>query len=503
MFRDRGRMGKFVSIVPPERLRQPRSDDTDQPIGGPPGDAGRPFVFSRTMLPVADTSFIDEVRISVKAGDGGNGFLAFRREKFVPRGRPQRRRRRPRRRRRARRQQAPQHPAPLPLQPRAQSAARPARRRQQPHRTRRRRHRGAGAGGHGGLRRRDRRDTPRLHAGRASASRRRRAGAADAATSTSPPRRTRRRPNTNPASPARRNALRLELKLLADVGLVGFPNAGKSTLISRISAARPKIADYPFTTLEPNLGVVSAGDNRSFVVADIPGLIEGAHEGAGLGIQFLRHVERTRLLVHLVDVSEDSGRDPVNDFEVILEELAQLQRGDAGEADDRGGYEDRRGAGSGARRSGRVIGQGEGLAVPAAFVSHRRRSRGVEAGDGGSGIRGRARCLNFPIDGPPYLYNNVGVMARPDSLGQLEQLILTAVLTLREEAYGVTIQSKVQALAHPRAVSLGAVYVTLDRLEDKGLLTSWLSDPTPERGGGRSAVTAWKLRASVRCRNQP
>ena len=128
-----------------------------------------------------------------------------------------------------------------------------------------------------------------------------------------------------PGEAGEEKLLRLELKLLADVGLVGFPNAGKSTLISRISAARPKIADYPFTTLTPNLGVVGLSDDRSFVVADVPGLIEGAHRGQGLGHQFLRHLERTKVLLHLIDMSGASGRNPVADLDTLREELRLYQ----------------------------------------------------------------------------------------------------------------------------------------------------------------------------------
>ena len=224
--------------------------------------------------------FIDEAKIKVKAGDGGNGCLAFRREKFVPRGGPS-----------------------------------------------------GGDGGKGGdvVMESSERHNTRVHFrfnpeykadDRIVIARGGRGGRGNARFATS----THQAPREHEEGrPGEERVYRLELKLLADVGLVGYPNVGKSTLISRISAARPKIADYPFTTLEPNLGVVAVGDKKneiSFVVADIPGLIEGAHEGAGLGTQFLKHIERTRLLVHLVDVSDSSGRpDVVEDVEVILGEL--------------------------------------------------------------------------------------------------------------------------------------------------------------------------------------
>jgi len=274
--------------------------------------------------------FIDEAKIRVKAGDGGNGCLAFRREKFVPRGGPS-----------------------------------------------------GGDGGRGGdvlMESSERHNTlvhfrfnPEYNAERGRhgegsnctgregddvilkvpvgtivyddatgevvhdfsgpderviVARGGRGGRGNAQFKTS----TNQAPrHVEPGRPGQERVLRLELKLLADVGLVGYPNVGKSTLISRISAARPKIADYPFTTLEPNLGVVAVGEVNeeiSFVVADIPGLIEGASEGAGLGTQFLKHVERTQMLVHLIDVSDSSGRpDPVEDFRVIMNELESFGAG--------------------------------------------------------------------------------------------------------------------------------------------------------------------------------
>ena len=267
--------------------------------------------------------FVDEVDIHVTAGDGGNGCLSFRREKFVPRGGPDGGdggdggsvyRRRHRHQEHARR---------LPLSPRVQSPARPARPGLQPDRPDGRtisRSRCPSARSCSRRTATGTRPARRPRRGRPARARRAggRGGRGNARFVSSTNRAPRR---TEPGETGEEKQLRLELKLLADVGLIGFPNAGKSTLISRISAARPKIADYPFTTLTPNLGVVSLSGDRSFVVADVPGLIEGAHEGHGLGDQFLRHIERTKVLVHLVDVSSASGRDPVEDFDTIREEL--------------------------------------------------------------------------------------------------------------------------------------------------------------------------------------
>lgn len=267
--------------------------------------------------------FIDEVSISVKAGDGGNGCLAFRREKFVPRGgpsggdggrggdvvlvasvhhntllhfrfNPEHHAERGRHGEGSNRTGREGHSVELPV-PVGTIAYNAETGEQICDFTEQGQRFVVAKGGRGGR------------------------GNARFTTS------THQAPTEHEdGKPGDALKLRFELKLLADAGLVGFPNAGKSTLISRLSAAKPKIADYPFTTLEPNLGVVQAGDDHTFVLADIPGLIEGAHEGHGLGIQFLRHVERTRVLVHLIDVSDFSGRDPAHDFDVILEELASF-----------------------------------------------------------------------------------------------------------------------------------------------------------------------------------
>lgn len=267
--------------------------------------------------------FIDEVSISVKAGDGGNGCLAFRREKFVPRGGPSggdggrggdvilva----------------SEHHNTLLHFRFNPEHTAERGRHGEGSNRT--------GREGHSvelpvpvGTIVYNAETGEQLFDFTAAGQRfvvaeGGRGGRGNARFATSTHQAPTEHEDGKPGDALR---LRFQLKLLADAGLVGFPNAGKSTLISRLSAARPKIADYPFTTLQPNLGVVQAGDDHTFVLADIPGLIEGAHSGHGLGLQFLRHVERTRVLVHLVDVSDFSGRDPGHDFEVILQELGSF-----------------------------------------------------------------------------------------------------------------------------------------------------------------------------------
>lgn len=265
--------------------------------------------------------FVDEVRIQVKAGDGGNGCMAFRREKYVPRGGPS--------------GGDGGRGGDIVLVSSEHYNTLLHFRFNPEHKAERGRH-GEGSNRTGrngadvelpvpvGTIVYDEATGETLHDfttanERVIVAQGGRGGRGNARFASS----THQAPTEHePGKPGEEKRLRLELKLLADAGLVGFPNAGKSTLISRISAARPKIADYPFTTLEPNLGVVKLDDFRSFVVADIPGLIEGAHLGHGLGVQFLRHIERTRLLVHLVDLSDETGRNPVSDFDIILQELA-------------------------------------------------------------------------------------------------------------------------------------------------------------------------------------
>src|SRR5436309_6499659 len=274
--------------------------------------------------------FIDEAKIRVKAGDGGNGCMAFRREKFVPRGGPS--------------GGDGGHGGDIVMESSERHNTLVHFRFNPEHKAERGRH-GEGSNCTGrdgesivlkvpvGTILYDDATGERIHDfsrpdERIVIARGGRGGRGNQHFATP----THQAPREHELGrPGEERAYRLELKLLADVGLVGYPNVGKSTLISRISAARPKIADYPFTTLEPNLGVVTIGElpeQESYVVADIPGLIEGAHSGHGLGIQFLRHIERTRLLLHLVDVSDSGGRpDPVNDFEVIMNELISFGAG--------------------------------------------------------------------------------------------------------------------------------------------------------------------------------
>src|SRR5205809_4016867 len=271
--------------------------------------------------------FIDEAKIRVKAGDGGNGCMAFRREKFVPRGGPS--------------GGDGGKGGDIIMESSERHNTLVHFRFNPEYKAQRGRH-GEGSNKTGregedvllkvpvGTIIYDADSGEKVHDfshadDRLVIARGGRGGRGNAQFKTS----THQAPREHePGKPGEERVLRLELKLLADVGLVGYPNVGKSTLISRISAARPKIADYPFTTLQPNLGVVTIGEaphEASYVVADIPGLIEGAHTGTGLGMQFLRHIERTRVLAHLIDISDASGRpDPVKDFNVIMEELSSF-----------------------------------------------------------------------------------------------------------------------------------------------------------------------------------
>ncbi|MBI4460395.1 MAG: GTPase ObgE [Acidobacteria bacterium] len=268
--------------------------------------------------------FIDEAVITVKAGDGGNGCLAFRREKFVPLGGPS--------------GGDGGHGGDIILESSEQHNTLLRFRYNPEYKAERGRH------GEGSNRKGKEGEAlvlrvpvgcvvweeetgtklydfvrPNERFVIAAGGRGGRGNARFASSTNQAPRRT------EPGGEGQFRKLRLVLKLLADVGLVGLPNVGKSSLLRRISAARPKVADYPFTTLEPYLGMVQAGADESFVVADIPGLIEGAHLGHGLGTRFLRHIERTRLLAHLLDASELAGPDPEHDFHVIQEELASFQ----------------------------------------------------------------------------------------------------------------------------------------------------------------------------------
>ncbi|MCE5197381.1 MAG: GTPase ObgE [Armatimonadota bacterium] len=263
--------------------------------------------------------FVDQVEIAIKSGDGGNGIVAFRKEKFIPRGGP------------SGGNGGKGGDVVLVADAKLSTLVD----------LRYKKHYKAERGADGGANDRSgkqgedlvlkvpvgtivyRTDTGRMladltHDGqRVVVQNGGKGGLGNAAFATS----TLQTPKfAEKGEPTDEIPITLELKLLADVGLVGYPSVGKSTLISKISAAKPKIADYPFTTLVPNLGVVAIGD-KSFVVADMPGLIEGAHTGAGLGHQFLRHIERTRLLVHIIDVSGFSGRDPIHDFDSINDEL--------------------------------------------------------------------------------------------------------------------------------------------------------------------------------------